>query len=437
MTLVADGSAFGGAAYAPRFVTSLERLRSGLLWLTGFAGAFVFMEPSPYEVASLLTILVFAATGLTLRPALMPLLLLLLLLNVGFSIAVVPVLADSKTLVWVLVSWYMAATAVFFAAMLSSNTEQRLDMLMRGYSVAAIVTSVVAVLAYFHAIPGGDLFIRFDRARGTFNDPNVLGAFLILPVLIAVKRVISGNAVQALRACLPLAIMLMALLLSFSRGAWGQLAFSATLMLLLMLLTTRSNRERMRIIGIAAMSAAGIAAFILLLLAVDQVGALFTERASLEQEYDTGHLGRFGRHILGFALALEKPFGIGPLQFVTIFPEDPHNSYLNAFMSGGWLAGFSYLTLVAVTVFMGLRYVFVTAPWQPIYFAVYAAYLGVVGESAIIDSDHWRHYFLLLGVLWGLMLASHAYRRRRWRNAVTSDRPPSRVPVIEAASFNR
>jgi hypothetical protein len=34
------------------------------------------------------------------------------------------------------------------------------------------------------------------------------------------------------------------------------------------------------------------------------------------------------------------------------------------------------------------------------------AYLGVALESAIIDIDHWRHYFLILGALCGLMVAS-------------------------------
>ena len=31
----------------------------------------------------------------------------------------------------------------------------------------------------------------------------------------------------------------------------------------------------------------------------------------------------------------------------------------------------------------------------------------MVAESFIIDSDHWRHYFLILGVLWGLIAATH------------------------------
>ena len=62
-------------------------------------------------------------------------------------------------------------------------------------------------------------------------------------------------------------------------------------------------------------------------------------------------------------------------------------------MSGGWLTGFTYLTMTAVTLIMGLRFVKMETPWRATYHAVYAAYLGVAGESTIIDSDHWRHYF--------------------------------------------
>ena len=63
----------------------------------------------------------------------------------------------------------------------------------------------------------------------------------------------------------------------------------------------------------------------------------------------SGAHGRFARHILGAIFALDLPLGIGPLQFSKYFPEDPHNSYLNAFMSGGWLSGACYPTLVALT----------------------------------------------------------------------------------------
>src|SRR5262249_776915 len=79
----------------PRLNRSIERMRGALLWLTGFAGAIVFMEPSPYEVPSLLTIFVFVCTGLTLRPGILPLFVLLLLYNTGFSLAVLPITHQS------------------------------------------------------------------------------------------------------------------------------------------------------------------------------------------------------------------------------------------------------------------------------------------------------------------------------------------------------
>ena len=70
------------------------------------------------------------------------------------------------------------------------------------------------------------------------------------------------------------------------------------------------------------------------------------------------------------------------------------------------------VTLTTVTVVRGFRFALVRTPWQPTYHLIYAAFLGTVGESAIVDIDHWRHYFLMLGVLWGLMAVSRPYLAR-------------------------
>jgi hypothetical protein len=397
------------ALHAPQLHASVETLRGALLWLTGLFGAFVFMEPSPYEIASLLAIIAFLVTGMTIRLALMPLGVMLVLYSLGFAVAVVPVLDQPKTLLWVLVSFYLSTTALFFAAMLGENTESRLRLLLGGYTAAAAVAAVAGIAGYFRLFPGSDLFLLYDRARGTFNDPNVLGAFLVLPALLAFQRVLSGRLLQATRAGFLLLLLLAGIFLSFSRGAWGQFALAAALIMVLEFITTRSARERLRIAVFAVLGVLLVAAFIAVLLSLEQVSGLFKERASLGQSYDVGHTGRFGRHLLGLLLTLDHPLGIGPLQFHKIFPEDPHNAYLNAFVSGGWLSGFSYLALAVATLAMGLRFVFVTTPWRPIYLAVYAAYVGLAIESVIIDTDHWRHYFLVLGVLWGLMAASKRY----------------------------
>jgi hypothetical protein len=401
------------AAQAPRI--GLERVRLALLWLTGVAGAFVFIEPSPYEVVSLLTIFVFAMAGLTLRASLMPLMLLLILDNIGFSIAVVPVLDQPKTLTWVLISWYMAATAIFFAAMLAHNTQPRLSMLLRGYSVAAAIAALAGIAGYFNLISSEQLLL-YGRARGTFNDPNVLGAFLVLPMLLALQRILSGRLGEIMRGGTLFVVLAAGLLLSFSRGAWAQFAVSAVALMVMTFIVSRSSAERLRLVVLAVLGFLALTAFVAALLSIDRVAELFQERATLDQSYDVGTLGRFGRHILGALLAIDQPFGIGPLQFAHYFPEDAHNTYLNAFVSGGWLSGFTYFTLVSLTLVAGLRFAFVATPWQRTYLVVYAAFLGTAAESAIIDSDHWRHYWLLIGVLWGLIAASRPYRRPRTRS---------------------
>ena len=396
---------------APPLVRSVERLRGALLWLTGFSGAFVFMEPSPYEVTSLLSIIVFLFAGLSLRPAHMPMIGLLLLYALGFALGVIQVIDQAKAVTWVLVSWYLCATAIFFTLMLGTNTAERLSLLTRGCIMASVIASIAGILGYFHLLGGlSDLFLRYGRARGTFNDPNVLGAFLIFPALLALQRILNGRPSEVLRGAMLLGLLVVALLLTFSRAAWGQFASTAALLMFFTFVTSRSNNERLRIVLIAVAGAVVLALFVAALLSIDKVADLFKERATLDQSYDVGHLGRFGRYILGFELALDRPFGIGPLQFATIFPEDAHNTYLNTFMSGGWLSGCVYLALVLTTLVRGLRYVFVDTPWRPTYLAVYCAFVGVAGESVIIDSDHWRHYFLLLGVLWGLMIVSQRYR---------------------------
>jgi hypothetical protein len=386
-------------------------LQRALVWLVGASGAIVFIEPSPYELSTLLSIVIFFATGLRLRLVFMPIFLLLILLNVGYSIGAIPFLDHSDVANWIATSWYMAVTVMFFAMVLADDTEARLDMLRRGLVVGAMIASLAAIAGYFHLVPGGnDLLTLYDRARGTFKDPNVLGAFLILPALFVLQSVVSDRFGKSFRNALAFGIMALAILLAFSRAAWGGLILTAAFMLALMVLTSPSPAQRSRIVVMAIAAVVLVAVLLAVLLSFDSVRDMFQQRASFDQSYDEGRFGRFGRHILGAQMALDLPFGIGPLQFHNYFPEDTHNSYLNAFMSGGWISGICYPALVFITVITGFRYVFVRVPWQRSYLAIFAAFLGTVSESFIIDTDHWRHFWMMLGAMWGMFAAAQPYK---------------------------
>src|SRR5580692_9302181 len=326
---------------SPRLL-AVQRL---LVWLVAASGAIVFIEPSPYEIMTLGAAVLFCATGLRMRLVLVPLLLLLTLINLGYSISAIPFYDKPEVVNWIATSWYMAVTVMFFAMVVSEDTAARLDMLRRGLTVGAMVASLAALAGYFDLVPGGhDLLTLYERARGTFKDPNVLGAFLILPALFVLQNVVTAPFAKSFGSSIALAIMALAILLAFSRAAWGGLVITSAFMLALMVVTSPSPAQRTRIIVMAVAAVVLVVVLLAVLLSFDSISEMFKQRASFDQSYDEGRFGRFGRHILGAQMALDLPFGIGPLQFHNYFPEDTHNSYLNAFMSGGWLSGLCYPT---------------------------------------------------------------------------------------------
>ena len=72
----------------------------------------------------------------------MPLLLLLFLVNIGYSIGAIPFMDQAEIVNWIATSWYMAITVIFFAMVVSEDTAARLDMLRRGLIVGGMIAAV-------------------------------------------------------------------------------------------------------------------------------------------------------------------------------------------------------------------------------------------------------------------------------------------------------
>src|SRR5215510_4068349 len=163
-------AASAGNPIAPVAAPGMHALQRALVWLVGACCAIVFIEPSPYEIATLLATVVFFATGMRMRLVFMPLLLLLFLVNVGYTISAVAVFDRPNVPNWIATSWYMAITVVFFAMVISEDTAARLDMLRRGLIVGGVIAALAGIAGYFNLVlvPGGrDLLTLYDRARGT------------------------------------------------------------------------------------------------------------------------------------------------------------------------------------------------------------------------------------------------------------------------------
>jgi O-antigen ligase len=256
------------------------------------------------------------------------------------------------------------------------------------------------------------VFTRYGRASGVFQDPNVFGPFLVLPAIWLLHGLMTGSPARMMLAALPLSVIACGIFLSFSRGAWGLFAVSVVLMVGLLFLQSDSGRFRMKIVVMTAAAVTLLIALALITLQIPGVADMLSERARLAQDYDSARLGRFARYGIGFMVALEHPLGIGPLVFGKIYGEDTHNIWLKALLDYGWLGFSASLTLTVWTLAAGFRLLLRNRPWQPYLLCAYVVYLGHVGLGTFIDTDHWRHFYLLLGIIWAIIALETRYQNQ-------------------------
>lgn len=395
-------------------LAALGVVGSVLVTLGVFLSGFVISEPAPYEVFMAGLIGLWAIVDLRISRAVAPLLVLLVLFNVGgmLSLTVMADLAGGP--MYIAVSLFLALSSVFFAAIVEARPA-RLELVFRAWVAAALITALLGILGYFHAFPGAEVFTLYDRAKGAFQDPNVFGPFLVAPSLYLLHGLLSGRLLGAPLKVAGVLVLALGVFLSFSRAAWALYLFSVAALVFVMLLKERTGAFRLKILVLSLCALALMIVALAVALQFDKVADLFSSRTQLVQEYDGGHLGRFDRHRIGFLMAMEKPLGIGPMVFSTMFPEDEHNIWLKSLTTYGWLGFASYLTLIVWTLLSGFRLLLRNRPWQPF---LMIAYIAVVGHTAIgfvIDTDHWRHFYLLLGIVWGCL----ALERRHGRQAPT------------------
>ena len=145
-----------------------------------FLAGYVINEPAPYELFMVALIAVWALFGLRVSRTVAPLLVMLCVFNIGGMISMTQMAELKDTPLYIAVSLFLAFTAVFYAAIIERD-HTLLPVIFRAYTAAAVFTSMLGVLGYFHLLPGAEIFTLYDRARGGFQDPNVFGPFLMLP----------------------------------------------------------------------------------------------------------------------------------------------------------------------------------------------------------------------------------------------------------------
>mgnify|MGYP001198625245 CR=1 FL=1 len=408
-----------GAPERPR--SAVHWIALALVWVSVASGAVVFTEPAPVDLLTMGLIVALPIVGLVaIRPSLLIYLSIWLMAAAGAFVATMHSYDVARSAIHSGISVYLYAASFVFAAFIVRRPESHSRLIMHAYLWAAFIAAVAGVVGYFGLMPGAaELFTKFGRAAGTFKDPNVYGPFLIPALLYALSLVITRPARKALVPAVMLLFLAFAVLLSFSRGAWVALAVAVAVYGYLSFVTAPTNRHRLKLVVLAVLGIFATAVGLMLAMQFDSVGDLLAKRAELTQTYDEGSEGRFGGHAKARRVILDNPLGIGALMFAERHhSEDVHHVYLAMFMNAGWIGGLVFILMTGITVLYGLRHAFRRTLTQPVFLVAYAAFLAHALEGFVIDIDHWRHYYLLMALVWGLMvgdrqIASLTMRRPR------------------------
>ena len=392
-------------AAAPAYSFSFAWFWPAAVFVLMATSSFVQQEPAPYDLLLLLAMGGFVVSGPRIpRQLAWPALCIVLLLT-GYAVGTFFAEHREDALLYLRTSAYLSVSLLFFAALIWRAPERVVPAVMMGLLIASAVAASLGVAGYFHLFPGAEAFALYGRATGPFKDPNVFAPSLILPMLYAVHLLASARARHAVWA-LPLFLLLaLALFLSFSRGGWIS-ALIATSLFVVYSYGAAPRGLRTRLIGLVLLAGIVAAAAIAWALTVEEVRSLFAERAVIAQVYDTEQGGRFASMRGAVLMALENPLGIGPYEWAHIAGLMPHNIYANVFVSGGLISLLGFLGLTAGTLWVGFRGAKLESPFRSVLILGLSVFIAHAIQGLLIDSNHWRHLYVVMALVWGLALAA-------------------------------
>jgi hypothetical protein len=381
-----------------------------------FLSGFVIDEPAPYELFMAGLIGFWFVIGLRISRTTGLLLAFMLTYITGGMLSITQMREIGDAPIYLAVTFFLLLSSVFYCAIIEEDM-RRLKLIFNAWTAAAVITAMLGILGYFHAFPGAEMFTRYDRAMGVFQDPNVFGPFLVAPSLYLLHGILTGKIKHLPIRLGCLGILAFGVLLSFSRAAWAMFVFSSMMMVLIMFIKERSGAFRLKVLVITLSAVVLGVVTIVVALQIPAISGLLEQRTKLVQDYDGDRLGRFERHKLGFLNAMSEPLGIGPMVFSTIYPEDEHNIWLKSLTTYGWLGLVTYIGLAWTSIWFGIRYMLRDRPWQPYLMAAWITLCGHELIGNVIDTDHWRHHFMLFGIVWGCAALEHKYQKERARTA--------------------
>lgn len=394
----------GGVAFLAFVALALIRFDAAVVLAFALLG-FVVVDPAPVDLLLVVLIAVTAATGRfkSRAPAsVVAALAALLALNL---LSAVEVIQTGRAAAFLATTTYLALFGFWLSGFVDSRSRARL--VTNGYLFAAATSTVIGLLALFVAFPGADQVVEFGRVRGFFQDPNVFGPFLIPVALILLEDILTPRllGLRPLAKAALLFLLVLGVVFSFSRGAWVNLVVGLGIVLMVLGLRRRGGRKAFAVLALAA----GLAASVALILAATGSEGFLLERAHF-QSYDNT---RFSTQVVGIQSAERYPFGVGPGQFESYAPQSAHSTYVRVLGEQGLPGLFVLVLALTFTLVAALANAVAGRETYGIgSAALLGSWCGMLVNSIVVDTLHWRHFWIVAALIWAGRARSGALRPR-------------------------
>jgi O-antigen ligase len=317
------------------------------------------------------------------------------------------------------VSLYLMLTAFVIRWHVDSN--EQYVVLRDLYLLSAYITAAVLLLSFaLTSIGLGNIVQNLmygvtndsPRPMAFFKDANVAGPFVASAFLYLLNRLLFQVDRWNIRSISVMTILAAAVGVTFSRGALINLAVG---ILFLAWFAAGSWRQRVRWLVVASIFVgSGYLASKTLFSSAGQ-----GDRFQVVNSYDSE--GRFVSWEAGIQTFLEHPMGVGPGQYETysadyqnqiawnsVVTPSAHSTIMRLLMESGTFGLLTMLFFFWLIFRMGQNILQTTTIRNNVFIRhqsvwALAALTGTLAESILIDTLHWRH----LWVIAGLVLALH------------------------------
>lgn len=357
---------------------------------------YTLMRPSPVDLLFILSFLMtMAHIAVSERKVVTRRAVFLALLvgawAVSFTVASLPHIAEKNVTFELLAKTFAISIGIIGAFVSMSWNKRHFERFMRVYVLSTVIASTLGTIGFLTQM---DLLTWDGRARGLIDDPNMYGSFLIPGVMFSLYFIFRPNGGRLLMT-IALSIIMLGILLSFSR-----IALVITLACATGSVIYHNRKQPVRLIVVfGSLVLIGLLLAALASLASPEFIAKFADRLTLAKSYDLGEEGRYHRYVLVLPMIMQNPMGLGVLQLEKIFPEPIHDIWLSSFVNYGWVAGFVWIILTVSSVVVSfLNY---RKTRSDIAVTLLIAQIGIVACASLHEGEHWRHMWLMFGVIWG------------------------------------